>query len=284
MMLVFNPQYNTPWLTERFFGPDGPTRIKRIALRSNTRDSWLYEHYGYGTATYIADGFAKDAQLASGEPATRHRYCHVFLNGMYWGVYNPTERPESHWAETTFGGEDEDYDVINLCCGNRIDNGDFTEWHQLLSAARSGFASDASYQAIQGNNPDGTRNPALRRLLGVDSLIGFLINGYYHASIDWPNNFFILYDNVADRTAGWRFVIWDSDLGFPNLDVNQNRVTPDEGLATWLGNPAPGAVDAGLRQNAEYRMRMADRVYREFFNKGAYTSATNHRRTFPNCS
>ena len=277
-MLVFNRQYGGTWLTEPFFGTDGPNRIKRIALRSNTRDGWLYETHGFGTATYIGDGFAKDAQLASGEPATRHRYCHVFLNGMYWGVYNPTERPESHWAETTFGGEDEDYDVINLCCPNRIDNGDFAEWQQLLSTARAGLASDAAYQAIQGNNSDGTRNFGLKRLLGVDGFIGFALNGYYHASLDWPDNFFAIYDNVADRTKGWRFVTWDIDLGFPNMDVTINKVTPAEGLATWASHDAPFAVDAALRQNAEYRMRLADRVYREFFHTGAYSSAANLAR------
>jgi hypothetical protein len=115
-------------------------------------------------------------------------------------------------------------------------------------------------------------------LLGVDSLIGFLINGYYHASLDWPYNFFVVYDNVADRTEGWRFVIWDTDLGFPNLDVNADRVNPAEGFDFMSSNPSPGAVDVGLRQNAEYRMRLADRVYKEFFHNGAYSSATNLAR------
>lgn len=277
-MLVFNAQYGETWLTEPFFGEDGPNRIKRIALRSNTRDGWLYEENGYGTATYILDGFAKESHLDSGEPATRHRYCHVFLNGMYWGLYDATERPESHWAETTFGGEDEDYDVVNLCCPNRIDSGDFTEWQQLLSTARAGLSTDTAYQAIQGNFPNGTRNPSLKRLLNVDSFIGFAINGYYHASIDWPDNFFAIYDNVESLAQGWRFVIWDTDLGFPNFNVNANKVTPPEGVGTWASHDAPFAVDAALRQNAEYRMRLADRVYREYFNAGAYSSATNLAR------
>jgi hypothetical protein len=193
-------------------------------------------------------------------------------------VYDATERPESHWAETTFGGEDEDYDVINLCCPNRIDAGDFTEWQQLLAASRAGFASDSAYQAVQGNHPDGTRNPALKRLLGVDGFIGFALNGYYHSSLDWPDNFFAVYDNVGDHTKGWRFVIWDIDLGFPNLDVNANRVVPPEGVAEWASHDAPFAVDAALRQNAEYRMRLADRAYHEFFHNGAYASATNLAR------
>src|ERR1051325_644251 len=227
---------------------------------------------------YIVDGYAKESLLDSGEPGTRHRFCHVFLNGLYWGLYNPTERPESHWGETIFGGQEEDYDVINLCCPNRLDSGSFTLWQQLLSSSRSGFASDASYQAIQGNNPDGTRNPGLMRLVGVDSIIGFMINGYYHGSLDWPDNFFALYDKVGDHTSGFRFVTWDSDLGFPNLDVNADRAPPPGGPTAWSTHDAPGAVEAGLRQNAEYRMREADRIFREFFHTGAYATPTNRAR------
>jgi hypothetical protein len=276
-MLVFSADYGDAWLREPFFGIDGPRRIKRIALRSNARDSWISEYHGHGTATYIADGFAKDSVLDSGEPGTRHRYCHVFLNGLYWGVYNPTERPQAHWAETTFGGEDEDYDVVNLCCGNRLERGDLTEWQRLLAASRTGFATSDAYQAIQGNHPDGTRNPALTRLLGIESFIGFAINGYYHASVDWPGNFFVVYDNLADRTEGWRFVTWDTDLGLPNLDVTANKVTPPEGFShPWWQN-SPGVVDVGLRRNPDYRLRFADRVYREFFH-GAYTTEANLER------
>lgn len=277
-MLVFGEAYGDPWLREPFFGEDGPARIKRIALRSNTRDGWVAEYFGFGTATYIADGFAKEAARESGEPGTRHRYCHLFLNGLYWGVYNPTERPEAHWAETTFGGEDEDYDVLDLCCGNQLESGDFTEWRELLNAAASGFRSDVAYQAILGNDPTGQRDPMRQRLLGVDSFIGFAINGYYHASVDWPGNFFAAFDNLADRTAGWRFITWDTDLGMPNLDWNANKVSPPEGFNHPWWQSSPGVVDAGLRQNAEYRMRLADRVYREFFHEGAYTTERNLAR------
>ncbi|MBL9126223.1 MAG: lamin tail domain-containing protein, partial [Verrucomicrobiales bacterium] len=279
LMLVFSRDYGDTWLREPFFGPDGPERIKRIALRSNTRDGWLAEFNGFGTATYILDGFAKDAARDSDEPATRHRYAHLFLNGLYWGVYNPTERPQAHWAETTFGGEDEDYDVIDLCCGNQLESGTFEAWHALLAAAGSGFADDAAYQRVQGNDPNGARNPALPRLLGVDSFIGFALNGYYHASVDWPGNFFVVRDAKADRTEGWRFVTWDTDLGFQGFQVGANKVTPPEGFTHPWWQSSPGVVDVALRKNLDYRLRFADRVHREFFaTSGAYRTEANLAR------
>ena len=276
MMLVFGSQYGPNWLRHEFFGSDGPTRMKRIALRSNTRDSWLAS--AYGEATYLADGFAKEAQRDSGHPATRHRYVHVFINGMYWGLYNPTERPQEHWAETVLGGENEEYDIVNLCCGNRLDNGDFVEWIELMSQSSAGFSTTAAYQQAQGNNPDGTRNMAYKRLLDVDNFIGFALNGYFTANGDWPGNFFTAYDNVQTRTPGWRFITWDNDLGFQGFSVNANKVTPPEGFSHpwWL--TSPGQVDIGLRQNAEYKMRLADTAYRYYFHEGPYSTGRNLTR------
>ena len=274
MMLVFSSQYGANWLRHDFFGPDGPGRLKRIALRGNTRDSWLYQEYG--PATYLKDAWAKQAQLDSGHAATRHRFAHVFLNGIYWGLYNPTERPEDHWAETTYGGENEDYDVINLCCGNRLDGGDFAEWNELMSRSASGFTSNTAYQEVQGNFPDGTRNPALKKLLGVDSAINFFINGYYTANGDWPGNFFVVYDNIAERTGGWQFITWDNDIGFQGFNVNANKVNAEPGTNLWT--TSPGTVDIALRGNIDYKARLADEVYRQFFHGGAYTTARNQAR------
>ena len=197
---------------------------------------------------------------------------------MYWGLYNPTERPQEHWAETVLGGENEEYDVVNLCCGNRLDSGDFIEWNDLMSQSSAGFSITAAYQFVQGNNPDGTRNVTYKRLLDVDNFIGFALNGYFTANGDWPGNFFTAYDNVQTRTPGWRFITWDNDLGFQGFDVNANKVTPPEGFSHpwWL--TSPGQVDVGLRQNAEYKMRLADTAYRYYFHEGPYSTARNLTR------
>ena len=208
----------------------------------------------------------------SSTAATRHRYCHVFLNGLYWGLYNPTERPEEHWAETTYGTENEDYDIINLCCGNRLEAGDFTEWNDLMTKSSALFDTDAEYQTVQGNDANGTRNLAIKKLLGVDSFINFALNGYFTANGDWPGNFFVAYDNVQTRTPGWQFITWDNDLAFQGLNVNANKVTPPEGFghAWWL--TSPGQVDVGLRPNIDYKARLADTAFRFFFHGGPYTT------------
>ena len=278
LRIVFKDAFGPNWLRYSFFGPDGPTRFKSIGLRANKHDSWLNEQYG--SATYIGDQWTKEAHLASGQPATLGRFVHLYINGFYWGLYNPTERPNEFWAETALGGENEDYDSVNFCCGPRLDAGDFTEWNALLAKSQAGLASAAAYQEIQGNNADGTRNPALKKLIDLDNFIDFVINGQYAAAIDWPGNYFAAYDNVQTRSEGYKFITWDNDVAFrdlspPGLNVNSNKVTPPEGFShAWWQN-SPGVIDAGIRQNAEYRVRFADRVFQHYFHGGIYTVQAN---------
>lgn len=53
-----------------------------------------------------------------GQPYTRGRYYHLYLNGMYWGLFQTEERPDADYAETYFGDGDDDYDVIKVSVGN----------------------------------------------------------------------------------------------------------------------------------------------------------------------
>ena len=49
-----------------------------------------------------------------GQPYTRSRAYHLYLNGMYWGLYQTQERPEASYAESYFGGDKDNYDVVKV--------------------------------------------------------------------------------------------------------------------------------------------------------------------------
>ena len=40
-------------------------------------------------------------------------YVHLYINGIYWGLYNPSERPDAAFGESYIGGDKEDWDVLN---------------------------------------------------------------------------------------------------------------------------------------------------------------------------
>jgi len=274
--LLFERQYGPGWLRYPFFGPDAASQFNSIALRANSRDTWAAEYAGFGSAFYLADQWAKQAQLDMGQPAPHGRFVHLYLNGLYWGIYNPTERPDAAFAASYLGGDRTDFDVIKFCCPDMVEDGDMTAWNDLLEACRAGLTSAAAYQRVQGNDPDGTRNPALPRLLDVDNFIDYVINGQFHASVDWPGNYYVGRDRDESRSEGFKFFQWDNDLAFSGGDLNANKVRTDPGNSWWT--TSPGEVDIALRRNPEYRLRFADHVYRHFFHEGALTPSANIAR------
>jgi hypothetical protein len=273
LRLFFRDPYGPARLDYPLFPGFDIERFNQISLRANARDSWLATNgEPLGRAAYIRDQWAKLSQRDMGRLTTAGSFVHLYLNGLYWGLYNPTESPDAGFAEEHLEGEDEEYDVIKFCCPTDVEDGSMVAWNQLMTLAAAGFASDAAYQFIQGNNPDGTRNEAYEVLLDVDNLIDFMIAGQYHASVDWPGNYYAL-RRQGPQSKGFQFVTWDNDLAIYGANVSADKTGTD-----GFTPSTPGQIDLALRQNAEYRLRFADRVHKHYFNGGALTAAPSAAR------
>jgi hypothetical protein len=270
LRVIFSRRFGPPSLHYPLYPGNPVTRFDSIALRNNTRDNFGYDPNG----VYIRDQWTKETQAAMGVPASSGRFCHLFINGLYWGVYNPTERPDGDYAEEHIGGDADEWDSVTLCCPNRAKSGTLAKWQQVMTLCTQGFETDAKYQFIQGNNPNGTRNPAFEVLVDIDNLIAFLVSGYYHASGDWPGNFYAIRRRGPD-SEGFKFITWDSDLGLGWGNPSSDKTGNDS--ASWWSN-SPGQLDLALRAHPEYRLRVADAVQRHYFNGGLMTPAVASAR------
>ena len=158
------------------FGDDAAQTFEKFDLRCAQNYSWSYG--GDSRGIFIRDQFSRDTLLAMGQPATRGNFYHLYINGQYWGLYDTEERPEAYFGETYLGGDEADYDVIKVeTNGYTIyaTDGNMDAWSDMWNQAKAGLATDAAYQRIQGNNPDGKRNSAYPVLLDVDNLIDYML-------------------------------------------------------------------------------------------------------------
>ena len=128
---------------------DAAESFDTIILRANAQG------LNFGSRTQIADENGRRTALDMGTPQAHGTYAHLYVNGAYWGIYNPTERPQASFCENYIAGEKEEWDVNN---GNAAIDGTYTPFDEMLAQVRGGAADDAAYQKIQGNNPDGTPN------------------------------------------------------------------------------------------------------------------------------
>ena len=250
--VVFREEYGQGRLHFPLFGPDATDEFDNFILRANSNDAWPYNG---GSATYVRDAFAVESARAMGMIVSHGSYVHLYINGRYWGLYNPIERPDNVFSASYHGGNEDNWDAINQ---DSAPAGNYDAWNRLMATIAPDWSDNAIYQRVQGNNPDGTRNPAYEVLLDVDNMIDYMMMNFYIGNSDWPGrNYWIGRDRT--NTVGFQFYPWDSETSLSGVGADNTGV-----------NSAVARPYAAARANAEFRMRFADRVYRHFFNGGAF--------------
>ena len=289
--LVFRRDYGLNKLKFPLFGDDGASSFKKLDLRTSQNYAWAN---GNANDNFINEVVSRDLQGAvKGDLHSRTRACHLFLNGVYWGLYQTDERIDDHYAESYNGGDKEEYDVVRTFHDERLTfetgvvEGSDAAWHALWKLMDSGFAG-ANYPKACGLNADFTRNPDYPVLLNPTNLMHYMMNVHWTANTDTPsygpapNNvaaFRNRVDGHGDRD-GFLFVLHDCEhaLGFGNgkydSDTTKYGTTEFAGsLNGTYANFAPAQLHYRLCQNAEYKMAFADQVYRHVLKKGGALTA-----------
>ena len=279
---VFRSEYGEGELDYPLFGEEGVDEFDALDLRSTQGRSW---HFNSSTdATFNRDVFARETQRDMGQPYSRSRYYHLYLNGQYFGLFQSQERMNSDFAASYFGGDSDDYDVMKTRTRpHRVEplDGDGDAWIRLYDAAVAGFSSDAAYYAAQGLTPSGEPNPAGDNLLDVDNLIDYMTAVFYTGQSDGPvnlnanvpKNFFAF--RPRDGSFGYRFLVHDNEdsLNSSTADVSVSNPTGDRLIyfnPKWLHQQ--------LSVNPLYRQRFGDRAHLHCFNEGALTIAQGQAR------
>lgn len=197
-----------------------------------------------------------------GQAVSHGTFVHLYVNGLYWGLYNPVERPDNAFCASYYGGSKEDWDVfkhMNL----EVNQGDSLALNQMLAKCQEAAGSNAAYQELQGNNLDGTDNPTYPDLLDLDNYIDYMIVNFWAGNYDWPWNNYWLASKRTDDSRGFKFFCWDIEdtLGSIRSPLNIDRVGANM-------SDGPGKPHNYLKNNAEYRMLFADHLHKHFFNGG----------------
>lgn len=260
LRLHFRGEYGATKLEFPLYEGLDSTTFDTIVLDANSSDNWTSVNTATGrVAQFIRNQWAKDTQRDMGNLAVPGKFVHVYINGLYWGLYDMLERIDDGFAANHHGGEKEDYDVI---VDESARDGDMTAFNQLLSAARAG-----DYDATAD-------------LLDIDSFIDYNIVQMYTGNWDWPDH---NWEAVRRRAPGekFEFVIWDAEVGL-GLDVNvPGPIRPnvlDVDLTGSRADVSSGALAGGpgelynlLKQQPEFQLRFADRLTKHFSGGGALT-------------
>ena len=255
--ILFKGIYGPTKLRYPLFGDDLPDEFDTIILRHNFNDGYVW---GGNRSQYIRDEYVRRLQLALGEASPHGTFVHLYVNGLYWGLYNPVERPDQSFGATYFGGEKEDWDAVNS--GAPTGESDTQEYGAMMSLSRQGMTTEAQYQQLQGNNPDGSNNTNYPCYLDIPNYINYLLVNFFTGNSDWPGHNWYAARQEDPGSTGYKAFCWDSEWSVGmNSDVNRNMT----GVNNSICEPY-----RYLRENAEFSLLFGDLAYKAFYNGGPF--------------
>ncbi|NQT03741.1 MAG: CotH kinase family protein, partial [Planctomycetes bacterium] len=261
--LLFKGIYGPTKLRYPLFGEGAADSFETIVLRAGANDGYSWSSARY-TEQYTRDEFGRELQRATGHASAHGIFVHLYINGIYWGLYNPVERPDNAFSASYYGGERDNWDAIH---DNSANEGDKTAWNQMIAKCQQAANSNEVYQELQGSNPDGTANPSYPNLLDVTNYVDYLIVNLWGGNWDWPWKNWWAGRERSDSSTGFKFYCWDYENTMGNnlgrSPLNKNALNNNFSQA--------GAPHQSLKQNAEYRLLFADHVHKFFFNEGILT-------------
>ena len=300
--LFFRNEYGMSKLKYPLFEKEGASSFDKIDLRSAQNYSWAN---GSDKFTFIEEVFSRDSQRDLGQSYHRSRYYHLYINGIYWGIYQTEERTDGNFGETYFGGTASDYDVVRTSQPGYVTGvveGEETGWYNFWNISVNqgyGSAYPGNYNKVRGLNSDGTFNPSLPIYLDPTNVCAYMMTAHFASDSDSPaasgsakaNNNAQLWNRYNGTNTlggisrtGWIYHRHDAEH---SLGTNEGYSKDSLTRGTELANSAmksyqnfnPAELHYKLLDNAEYKILVADMMFRHCLKEGgAMTAAEGEKR------
>ena len=252
--LVFKDEYGPKTLKYPLFGKDEPSKFDQLVLRCHFGNAW--QHWSEGNrekAQYTRDVWARRMQRRMGHTSVNALYVHLFLNGMYWGLYNIAERVDDQFGKDHLGGKKSDIDVVKVeeDGGNHLEasEGTLDAWNQMVSVVAD-LPSDAPLEQLD-------------TLLDVDNFIDYMLINQYAGNTDWDHhNWYAIrrHNNDSVQSKGFRFLCWDSEIILEN--VHENNLSKNN------GDRRPTGIFQNLLKNPQFARRYVRRAMKVLADDG----------------
>ena len=167
-------------------------KYDKLILRAGHNKSWGAT-WDNDRSVYTRDQLGRDLQIDMSGVGVRGTFVHLYLNGLYWGLYNLTERPDDAHASNYLGGaEDENY--VGKGKGGDVD-GDNTRYNYW----RSTVADSGDWALLQ-------------EYLAIDEYIDMALSNVYAATGDFPQYYFT--NRFGEEPGPIYFWNWDIEDSF----------------------------------------------------------------------
>ena len=256
--LTFKDEYGKKTLKYPVFGEENVARFNSLIVRTFYNYSWIHSDATQRSrAQYARDLWSRRMQKRMGYDTSDGLYVNVFINGLYWGLYNLAERIDDDYCKYHFGGLKSDYDVIKREDYLEAAEGSLDKWNLLMRLSEKASVPE-TYRVITGESPR-TADSGPEALLDVDNFIDYMIINHYSGNSDWDHHNWIAVNNREDSTQGFRFICWDSEQTLFSASKNVLDVNNED---------CPTYLFQNMMKNPVFKHRFIDRAYRHLEDDG----------------
>lgn len=277
MRLSFKSKYGASKFDPGFavFTGNAPTlKYDELLLKNPTADSWQGRYYGSEWASYCRERWARKFMEDAGKEFTppryislRSRYIHVWINGLYCGVYLLSETANDDMLDARLGSADwqiwkDGGALLEAGPGPNAaaDAADF--WNRMITAARivrqvedAGGDSEAQYGIVLG-------------LMDVDNFIDYcLINGMM-GNYDVLHNNGRMYRSLKNsHDPRMKWMIYDAEIGCntDKLHADWTQTMYDYAGALTDNYNHCASVFRDLSYHSAFRRRFGDLAQKRLF-------------------
>jgi hypothetical protein len=273
--ISFKTQYGSGTLDFALFDWGDPTTtVNQLILHNGGNRTWSYHDRDQRSeADYINNEWSRRTWLQMGHLGPRGTYAHLYINGLYWGVYNITERPGVKFLQAYLGGLETDYDYIvseeeardiPVAAGGTTAAyatiisklGDTVPITAPLSNVQLAPTTPITTQNLNSPINDATYQE-LAALMDMENFADYMLHTHYIGKTDWPNHNYNAYRKKVGPDTRLKWFTWDDDSGLNNQDRQwdlPNKLLDYRATPSW--------IFLRLLTNAEFRQLYIDRIYR----------------------
>lgn len=269
--MYFRSQYGASKLRHPLFegfdrGITATDTFDQLNIRSGSHDM-------VARGFYMSNRFTDDTMLDMGNINPHGRFMHLYINGKYWGVFHLRERWNADHLTEYLGGPKEGYEAINgnWNVGGWADSvappydGDGSAWERIKTLALT-------------SNPQNFDE--LSPYLDMEHFIDYMIMWMYGNSEDEYRTV-----GPSDVGSGFKWFLNDADGYLRSAGNRTGFASNTPGVFGRSAGDGPGSLFSLLFKagNPEFRILLADRIHKHFFNDGAMTPARTIARLAERC-
>ena len=192
----FRNEYGNSKLQYPVFAENSLNSYKRLVARNSGNDCGITQIHDISMVSIVRGHVNFEFQ--------EYNQCVVYLNDVYWGIYNLREMITKHYFESHFGFPKENIDLLEGSELNPIADDGNTD-NYLNTVINFIDNNDLSLQDNYNH---------IKSIIDIDSYIDYIIVNTYICNRDWPHNNIKWWKDRTTSFSKWRWVMYDTDMSF----------------------------------------------------------------------